>query len=633
MVKRIAAIIFFLLAVVWPRGVFAANEFATSYDVLYDVSDTGITTVTEKITLKNLTSESYANQFKLTIGATQVFDIKASDLSGPLEVSSEQKDTTTTISVKFNVQVAGLGKTLPWTLAFKSKDFAEKSGKVWEVRAPKISPSSNLENYNLTISVPQSFGDLSGISPVPKSQSLSSGRIFLGFDMSQLKSSGVFASFGTSQLFDFDLAYHLRNSNLMPILTNIALPPDTSFQDVIFQRIEPKPLNVTLDQDGNYLAWYRLNRGQKIDVRVLGSAKLYTSSKVKNPSLPEDLKKKYTAGDKYWEKDNPQIVGQLNEILGENPSGNTGEKAKLIFQFVVDSLKYDSKRLTDNIERLGAVTALANPDRAICMEFTDLFIALARAAGIPARELDGYARTANTTLRPLSFTGGAPGAKDVLHSWPQYWDEQRGWVMVDPTWQNTTGGVDYFSKFDLNHFVFVVKGSSSEEPIPAGSYKYPGENSNDVKVTLSENDFLGKPQLDVEILSASPIISGFHGAIKVMVTNLGNSFYPSASLSMIADKLLVLNADGAMSGLIPAYGTATFDFNIRTRSLFDSYTDTVTILIGGQKFTKDVKVGPFILFQPIPMIIGIIALFMVFVYLAVLGTHIYRVRLSKSKRK
>lgn len=627
MVKRIAAVVFFLLIVIWPRSVFAEGEFATSYDVLYDVSEDGITTVTEKISLKNRTSESYASQFKLTISATQIFDIKASDPSGPLEVSTGQKDTATTIAVKFNQQVAGLGKILPWTLTFKSKDFAEKSGKVWEVRAPKISPSSNLESYNLTISVPQNFGDLSAVSPLPKNQSLSSSKIFLTFDMNQLRTSGVFASFGTSQLFDFDLAYHLWNSNLMPILTSVALPPDTSFQDVIFQRIDPKPLNVTVDQDGNYLAWYRLTRGQKVDVRVLGSAKLYASSKVKNPSLPENLRKKYTAGDKYWEKDNPQIVSQLNEILKENPSADNRVKTKLIFQFVVDTLKYDSERLTDNIERLGAVTALANPDKAICMEFTDLFIALSRAAGIPARELDGYAHTSNTTLRPLSFT------KDILHAWPQYWDEQRGWVMVDPTWQNTTGGVDYFSKLDLNHFVFVLRGSSSSDPIPAGSYKYAGQSSNDVKVTLSENDFLGKPQLDVEVLSANPVFSGFPGSLRIKVTNSGNGFYPSAPLSITTDKLVVLDADKGMSGLIPAYGTATFDFNLRTRSLFDSYDDTVTILIGRQKFTKNIIVRPFLLFQPIPMMIGIVAAFMIFIYLSILGIHIYRGRISKNKKK
>ncbi|MCL4365861.1 hypothetical protein M1437_01390, partial [Patescibacteria group bacterium] len=322
MVKKIAlAIVFFLLALL-PQKAFAVDlpatpqaGFATTYDVLYDIDDDGTTSVTEKVILRNLTSEYYANQFKIIIGATQVFDIKASDPGGSLVVSTEQKDTSTTIGVKFNQQVAGIGKTLPWTLFFRSKDFAEKIGKVWEIHAPKISSTSNLESYNLTIAVPQSFGQLSAVTPTPKSQTLSQGKMFLTFDMNQLKSSGVSANFGANQLFDFDLTYHLENSKLLPILTTIALPPDTSFQDVIYQRIDPKPLNVTVDSDGNYLAWFRLTRGQKVDVKVFGSAKLYTNSKVKNPFLDETLKKKYTEPQKYWEKDNPQITNKLSEIL------------------------------------------------------------------------------------------------------------------------------------------------------------------------------------------------------------------------------------------------------------------------------------------------------------------------------
>ncbi|MDO8573694.1 MAG: transglutaminase domain-containing protein [Candidatus Daviesbacteria bacterium] len=625
MIKKIT-FLFVLLAFVWVPKAFAANEFATSYDIVYDIDENGVTTVTEKITLRNLTSEYYANQFKLTIGATEVSDIKVSDPSGPLSVTSEQKDTSTTIEVKFNQQVAGLGKTLSWNLSFKSSDFAEKSGKIWEVRVPKISSTSNLESYNLTISVPLGFGDLSSVSPLPKNRSISAGKIFLNFDMSQLKSSGVSASFGTNQLFDFNLTYHLQNTNLIPILTNIALPPDTPFQDVIFQRIEPKPLNVTVDPDGNYLGWYKLARGEKIDVKVSGSAKLYSNSKVKNPYLPEDLKNKYTSADKYWEKDNPQIVAKLDEILKAGEPQNTEEKAKLIFHFVVDFLKYDSKRLEGDIERLGAVTALNNPEQAVCMEFTDLFIALTRAANIPARELNGYAYSSNNTLRPSSLT------KDILHSWPEYWDDSRGWVMVDPTWENTTGGVDYFNKLDLNHFVFVVKGTSSQEPIPAGSYKYQGQDSNDVKVTLSENDFLGKAQIEEKIEVSDPIFAGFPVTVKLKLTNTGNGFYSSVPVTITADKLIILNPESKMSGLIPAYGAASYDFKFRTKSLFDSYDDIITIQAGGQKYTKQVTVKPFLLFQPIPMMVGIIAVLMALIYFGVLGTHLYRFRFSKRKK-
>lgn len=633
MIKKILILtISFLSLIVTPR-VFAAVDlpsgkdgFATSYNVLYDVGSDGVTTVTEKINLKNLTSEYYANQFKLTIGAALVFDIKAQDPGGLLAVTQEQKDNSTTINVKFNQQVAGIGKILPWTITFKSKDFAENLGRVWEVRAPKISLTQNIESYNLTLAVPQSFGEPSLISPIPQSQLSYQSKTFLTFDLNQLKTSGISASFGTNQFFDFDLTYHLQNKNLMPILTFIALPPDTSFQDVIYQRIEPKPLNVTLDNDGNYLAWYRLNRGQKIDIQVFGSAKLYTNSKVKNPFLEDTLRKKYTAPDKYWETKNLQITTKLDEILGKDSQLPVSDKAKLIFQFVVNYLKYNPDRLKDNIERLGAATALNNPESAVCMEFTDLFIVLTRAAGIPSRELDGYAYTTNTKLRPLSLN------KDVLHAWPEYFDDKRGWVMVDPTWENTTGGADYFNKLDLNHFVFVVKGFSSEDPVPAGLYKYDDKDSHDIKVSLSDTDFLGHPQIDAQIDTLGSIFSGFPAVIRVKITNTGNAFFPSGPLSIQAGKLSIENNSGQKSGVIPAFGTAQFDFNIRTKSLLDTFDDQVVVSVGGQKFTKDLSIRPFILFQTVPLLIVAAISLMALIYLSVLGTLVYRRRVRKGQQ-
>lgn len=628
MVKKLFVVFLFLFLIPGFRShAFAAEEFATSYDVIYDVGLDGETTVTEKVTLRNLTSQYYANQFKLIIGATQISDIKGSDPGGSLEVSSEQEDTSTSITVKFNQQVAGLGKELPWTLSFKSKDFAQNLGKVWEVHAPKVSSTSSLEGYNLTISVPTAFGEPTLISPTPKSQTTSGSRMFFTFERDQLLDSGVSANFGTIQLFDFDLTYHLQNNNLVPILTNIALPPDTSFQDVIYQRIEPKPLNVSVDADGNYLAWYKLNRGQKTDIKVGGSAKLYTKSKVKNPLMDEALRKKYTQPDKYWEVDHPQIKDKLAEILGPTPTQDVSEKVRLIYKYVVNSLKYDPSRLRGEIDRLGAVTALNNPGSAVCMEFTDLFITLSRAAGIPARELDGFAYTANPTLRPLSLT------KDILHAWPEYFDEKKGWVMVDPTWENTTGGVDYFSRLDLNHFVFAIKGSSSSQPPPAGSYKILGEDTRDVKVTLSETDFLGKSQINVAIESPDPILAGFPSKLKVKITNLGNAVYPSLSFDILSQNITILNGKNQNPGPIPAFGEASFEFNIRTKSLFDAFDDQFKVLIGNQKFTRDVKVKPFIIFQTIPLILAGIVFGMVAIYLSVLGGMFYRRKILKISKK
>ncbi|GAI19887.1 unnamed protein product, partial [marine sediment metagenome] len=68
---------------------------------------------------------------------------------------------------------------------------------------------------------------------------------------------------------------------------------------------------------------------------------------------------------------------------------------------------------------MGALKALNSKNPVVCMEFTDLFIALCRAAGIPVREVNGYAHTNNPKLRPLSLT------LDVLHAWPEYYDENK----------------------------------------------------------------------------------------------------------------------------------------------------------------------------------------------------------------
>ena len=595
----------------------AEGEFATSYDVIYDVDDSGITTVTEKISLKNLTSQYYADQFKLTLGSTELFDIKANDPGGAIDVKSELKDTSTEITVRFNQQIAGLNKVLNWTLQFRSKDFAEKVGKVWEVRAPKISSTSNLESYNLTISVPQSFGEPTSISPIPKSKTQSVGRIFLTFDKESLKSSGVSANFGQVQLFDFDLSYKLENTNLVPILTSIALPPDTAYQDIIFQRITPSPINITVDPDGNYLAWYKLARNEKLDVNVIGSSKLYTKTKAKEPVLDESLKSKYLQTDKYWDKDHPQIKAKLDEILKGNP--DTEDKVKLIYYFVVNTLKYNSEKLNGDIERLGSITALNNPTDAVCMEFTDLFIAMARGAGIPARELDGYAYTQNPKLRPLSLS------KYILHAWPEYFDEKKGWVMVDPTWENTTGGVDYFSKFDLNHFVFAIKGSSSQSPIPAGSREH--EN---VKVTLSDTDFLGKPQINVRIETPNPLLSGLPAKLKVTIENVGNAIYQNQELKVNAGQISILDQGELKSGPIPSFGKADFEFNIRTKSLFDNYNDEIVVLVRDQKFTKTVTVEPLFIFKKVPLIVLGVVVLILLVYGVILGTLIYRKRIKKT---
>src|SRR3989344_955019 len=101
------------------------------------------------------------------------------------------------------------------------------------------------------------------------------------------------------------------------------------------------------------------------------------------------------------------------------------------------------------------------------MEFTDSFIAIARAMGIPAREINGYAITTTESLKPISVT---LKSGDLLHAWPEFYDPKLGWIQIDPTWGDTSN-TDYFTKLDTNHFAFVIKGDKSDYPLPAGTYR------------------------------------------------------------------------------------------------------------------------------------------------------------------
>ncbi len=609
------ATIFFI-----PHKAFAADEFSTSYDVTYDVGSDGVTNVTQKITLKNLTSQYYASNFTLSIGSASIFDVSASDEAGVMEVKTEAKDNKTAIAVQFNQQVAGIGKSQSFTLRFKSKDFAQSIGKTWEVNLPKIPTSGSVDNYNLILSVPVGFGDPTSISPSPSSESQTFDRLFFAFNKRSLISSGVSVNFGTTQVFDFNLKYNLENNSLFPVITSITLPPDTDYQDVVISRINPAPSNVTIDEDGNYLAWYKLPRRNKLDVTVVGSAKLYINQKygLKAPKLTLTDKQiqAWTKNDKFWEKSSPAITAALGEIWKYGTPKTNKEKAQLIFQYVVNNLKYDTDRLnSDNVERLGAATVLNNPNSAVCMEFTDLFIALSRASGIPTRELDGFAYTQNKTLRPLSLT------KNLLHAWPEYFDEQKGWTMVDPTWENTSG-MDYFNKFDLNHLVLATRGVSSEGP----------STSNDVKVVVAEADFQGKPQISIDLNIPDTVWAGLPISLPIKILNQGNAVEGATNLSIKSGKITILGSNQVGLGSIPPFGAASYQFNLRTPFLWHGFDDTLEVEVAGQKFTKKVTVKPLFMFAPVPYMVGALILLVLAIYGTTLGFHIYQKR-KLSKRK
>jgi Transglutaminase-like superfamily len=125
--------------------------------------------------------------------------------------------------------------------------------------------------------------------------------------------------------------------------------------------------------------------------------------------IPSYIKTFYTKSEPFLEQ-SPEIKETSAEIT--KGLTNPVEKAQAIFKWVNDTMKYvypPAKR--------GAEEALKTCS-GDCGQYSDLFIALARAAGIPARQQSGF-----------EFYPGNVG----YHVWSEIYLPVYGWVPVDAT--------------------------------------------------------------------------------------------------------------------------------------------------------------------------------------------------------
>ncbi|MDZ7586773.1 MAG: transglutaminase family protein [Patescibacteria group bacterium] len=545
-----------LLLLSFPNLILAQTEFKTDYTVDYTVNINGLTHAKLNISLTNQLSNIYAKEFTLSIGSTKLSNISISTPQGVLEPNLVEGNKTTNITIPFKDKVLGKDKSQTFTLEFDSADFSHRLGSVWEISIPRLSKTDNLNSYQLTLSVPNSFGQPATISPAPISTNFVGNATVYRFKPEDLFQKGIAATFGHIQYYDFSLQYHLNNPNLYPIKTEIALPPDTPFQTILYQTLDPQPLIITKDQDGNWLAEYQLASKQTLNISATGSAEIYLKPKSNYPQDILDPNINYLSEKKYWETTNPKIIKLAEEL-------KTPQK---IYQYVVDNLIYDYGRLSENITRFGAANALDNPTSAVCMEFTDLFIALARANKIPARAVNGFAYTTNSSLRPLSLK------KDVLHAWPEYYDAEKNlWIPVDPTWGNTTGGVDFFNQNDLNHFAFVFQGQDSQYPIPAGAYKTSDQQTKDVNVIF------GKPllhQLQTSLTFDLPknFLAGVSLKGNLILKNTGNVALYNQTVSLTATAIH-LNQKNWTIAFLPPFSQTVIPFEIQATGWSQTFTD------------------------------------------------------------
>ncbi|OGK16570.1 hypothetical protein A2690_02580 [Candidatus Roizmanbacteria bacterium RIFCSPHIGHO2_01_FULL_39_12b] len=521
MIKKYLSIIsFFLLFIIFvPESLAQEKFYKAEYDVVHKLqSDYSINTKLV-INLINLRADVYVTKFSILIPtSSNVSDLKVFSPSGEVSSNDQVDQKGTTITFNFKEPVRGKNQSNLLEISFNQAGLVQKDGKTLEALLPTFANDHQTSRVTFD-TVTFVDNQLSIAKPRPSKNEKTV------FTWDNVSIPMVYVVFGQYQLYKTRLNYLLYNNRLTPVKQDIAFPPETLRQSVFVKKITPKPNEIIVDEDGNYLGRYILSPQEKKIITFEGTVKIFAKDQedmIHYIRLLFKSQKNYLlTQEKYWTINNPQLLKSLEKV-------NTTED---VFNFVVDKLDYSFSRFGNSSERLGAEAAFVTPGKAVCMEYTDLFIGASREKGIYAREIQGYGYSKDPRLRPQSLQG------DVLHAWPEFYDlATERWVQVDPTWADTSG-IDYLHGTDLNHIAFAIHGKNSVYPLPAGMYK--NGNTKDVYVKTTIDEPMNNESVKVRLDFGQQIISGKQNNGTIQVINTGNTFIKNIPLSLSSETLEV----------------------------------------------------------------------------------------------
>lgn len=165
--------------------------------------------------------------------------------------------------------------------------------------------------------------------------------------------------------------------------------------------------------------------------------------------------------------------------------------------------------------------------------------------------------------------------------------------MVDPTWQNTTGGFDYFASWDTNHIAFSILGLDSTGPAPAGTYKI-DQTSHDVIISYHQGDLAltQPPKLGLRVDPPGKITAGLPAGGSVTVDNYGPTLFTGDQLTL-STKTLDIFPSRTPIGVLPPFASQTVNFSLSPTGILESKNDIIAVNFAGQHRSYPVTVQPF----------------------------------------
>ncbi|MDQ2743361.1 MAG: transglutaminase-like domain-containing protein [Chloroflexota bacterium] len=243
------------------------------------------------------------------------------------------------------------------------------------------------------------------------------------------------------------ISYRYRNPGLSGMDLWVARPVEGLTQDqVCLDRESLQPVQIE-DVGSGLVTRYHLSAGQTLalDWTFQPLAAPLERGQRAAPSLSEGDRVRYLRVSAQLSRE-PEIVARAQALA----AGCTGpvEIAHAFFQTLVTEYSYRYP-----VWHRGAL-AMSRLRQGDCGQFTALFCAWCRAAGIPAR--------------PVVGTLLAPG-RMLPHAWAEFWTDEGGWVPVDPSLAQARPEPDaFFGRLPADRFAF-----SYDMDVPLAAYGRP----------------------------------------------------------------------------------------------------------------------------------------------------------------
>lgn len=189
---------------------------------------------------------------------------------------------------------------------------------------------------------------------------------------------------------------------------------------------------------------------------------------------------------------------------------NPYQKAKVLYDFVVKSIEYDydlfvAMQTNSDIYKPQKPAELLAHKKGICGDIAKLYVALARASGVPSCIVCGL------TFHPQQ--GNMKSVDNFGHAWAEIYLPTYGWLAVDPTYgishkdnffcfNNTDHLTEEYGFANVREFGSLEKGWALQIRTQERMGRYPIETRMEIEIVkLSENSIAQNSETHT---SASP---------------------------------------------------------------------------------------------------------------------------------